>query len=175
MQCLPDDWGDGWDNVWLGTSAGSKKGTLRIPFLLEAPAKIHFVSLEPLYEEIDLALIKEYSQGTVYTTNALKGTINEWDSLGRDGVYNHGTESTNKLDWVIVGGESGNENGQYKYRPCELSWIEKIVNQCNDSDTPVFVKQLGTFLAKEMGLKDRHGGDIEEFPEYLKIRQFPKF
>jgi protein gp37 len=77
------------------------------------------------------------------------------------------------LDWVIVGGESGNENGKYRYRPCELDWIEHLIDQCDASDIPVFVKQLGTHLAKKMGLKDRHGGDINEWPEHLRIRQFP--
>lgn len=79
----------------------------------------------------------------------------------------------NAYDWVIIGGESGNENGKYKYRPCGLVWIESIVSQCDVRDIPVFVKQLGTYLAKELKLKDRHGGDINEFPSNLQIRQYP--
>lgn len=77
------------------------------------------------------------------------------------------------LHWIIVGGESGNENGKYRYRPCKLEWIEAIVKQCQESGVPVFVKQLGTHLAKELKLKDRHGGDINEWPENLQFRQFP--
>lgn len=76
-------------------------------------------------------------------------------------------------DWVIVGGESGNENGKYGYRPCNVLWIDNIISSCKAYKIPVFVKQLGTHLAKEMGLKDRHGGDINEWPEYLRIREFP--
>ena len=79
----------------------------------------------------------------------------------------------NLIDWVIIGGESGNDTGKYRYRPCELEWIESIINQCNKFRIPVFVKQLGTHLAKEMKLSDRHGGNIDEFPEHLQIRQFP--
>lgn len=82
--------------------------------------------------------------------------------------------SSIRFDWVIVGGESGNETGKWRYRPCKLEWIEVIVDQCLRNNVPVFVKQLGTHLAKEMGLKDRHGGDINEWPEHLRIRQFPK-
>lgn len=82
--------------------------------------------------------------------------------------------SSKQIKWVIVGGESGNEKGLYRYRPCELSWIENIVDQCRMFGVPVFVKQLGTHLAKEMGLKDRHGGDINEWPEHLRIREFPR-
>ena len=38
----------------------------------------------------------------------------------------------------------------------------------------VFVKQVGTSLSKLLRLKDRHGGDIDEFPEILQVRQFPE-
>lgn len=78
------------------------------------------------------------------------------------------------FDWVIVGGESGNDNGPYKYRPCKIDWITSIINSCEENKIPVFVKQLGTHLSKELKLKDRHGGDINEFPKYVQIRQFPK-
>jgi protein gp37 len=81
-------------------------------------------------------------------------------------------ESLKYFDWVIVGGESGNETGQYRYRPCNLEWIESIIDNCGEFGVPVFVKQLGTHLSKEMGLKDRHGGDISEWPKYIQIRQF---
>jgi hypothetical protein len=37
----------------------------------------------------------------------------------------------------------------------------------------IFNKQLGTYLAKKMGLKDRHGGGWDEWPEKLRIREFP--
>ncbi len=77
------------------------------------------------------------------------------------------------ISWVIIGGESGNDNGEYKYRPCEVMWIEDVIKQCNDQGVPVFVKQMGTHLSKQMGLKDRHGGDISEWPGHLRIRNFP--
>lgn len=78
------------------------------------------------------------------------------------------------VDWVIVGGESGNDNGKYKYRQSNIDWYYNIVSGGKLHNTPVFVKQLGTHLAKKMGLKDRHGGDWNEWPEHLRIRQFPK-
>jgi protein gp37 len=81
-------------------------------------------------------------------------------------------ESLKYFDWVIVGGESGNEKGNYRYRPCELEWIEAIIEECEEYMVPVFVKQLGTHLSKTMGLKDRHGKDISEWPEHLQVRQF---
>lgn len=78
-----------------------------------------------------------------------------------------------RIKWVIIGGESGNDNGKYRYRECQVEWIESIISECKRANVPVFVKQLGTHLAKKMGLKDRHGGDITEWPQYLQIRQFP--
>lgn len=147
---LPSDWGEGWDNVWLGTSVGSQQSENRMYELLFVKSKKYFLSIEPLHGEIDIKI-----------------TLSEnW----RENEF----VMQNYFDWVIVGGESGNENGQYKYRPCKLEWIEKIVNQCVQTNTPVFVKQLGTHLSKELKLSDRHGGNIEEFPSHLQIRQFPR-
>jgi len=80
---------------------------------------------------------------------------------------------TRVLQRVIVGGESGNDTGKYRYRPCELEWIENIVETCQFYGVPVFVKQLGTHLAKQLKLRDRHGRDWSEWPEALRVRQFP--
>ena len=55
-----------------------------------------------------------------------------------------------------------------------LEWIEHIIAQCRQYGIPVFVKQLGTHLAKQMGLQDRHGGDESEWPAHLQIREFPE-
>ena len=77
-----------------------------------------------------------------------------------------------KIHWAIIGGESGNETGKYRYRPCEIEWIEQLMKDLTPT-TAVFIKQMGTFLAKQLGMSDRHGGNINEFPEHLRIRDFP--
>lgn len=77
------------------------------------------------------------------------------------------------IQWAIIGGESGNESGKYRYRPCKLEWIESLKFQLECLGVSVFVKQLGNHIAKELSLKDRHGGDIDEFPNQLKVRSFP--
>lgn len=136
---LPCDWGNGYDNVWLGTSVGSQKSINRIHELLSIPAKIHFASFEPMHGPIDMNL-------------DISDLI--------------------KLDWAIIGGESGNNNGKYKYRECKLEWIESLIKDLTPT-TKIFVKQLGTYLAKELKLTDRHGGNIDEFPKHLQIREFP--
>lgn len=76
-------------------------------------------------------------------------------------------------DWVIVGGESGNETGKYGYRECDIEWIREIIFDCKNNSVPIFVKQLGTHLAKKMKLRDRHGGGMSEWPADLRIREFP--
>lgn len=50
---LPDDWGNGYDNVWLGVSAENKtQGLPRIDILRNIPAKVRFLSAEPLLEHL---------------------------------------------------------------------------------------------------------------------------
>lgn len=78
-----------------------------------------------------------------------------------------------KIHWAIIGGESGNDTGKYGYRPCKLEWIEELIKDLTPT-TAIFVKQLGTHLSKEMMMSDRHGGNIDEFPAHLRIRNFPQ-
>ncbi len=140
LQNLPYSWDIGWDNVWLGVSAGTQTtATKNIPILLDIPSRVRFLSIEPLIEEVNIS-------------NFL---------------------STKRIHWVIIGGESGNDNGKFNYRPCKIEWIAGIIEQCKKYNVKVFVKQLGTHLYKELKMSDRHGGLIEEFPLSLKLREFP--
>lgn len=53
---LPADWGDGYPNVWLGTTVeNQEEADRRIPHLLSVPAALHFLSCEPLLGEVDLS------------------------------------------------------------------------------------------------------------------------
>lgn len=45
---LPEDWGVGYDNVWLGTSIEDERVTHRVDYLVAVPAIVRFLSLEPL-------------------------------------------------------------------------------------------------------------------------------
>lgn len=162
---LPEDWGDGWDNVWLGTSVGNHNAYQRISDLFKVKCKFRFLSLEPLYDELDLMYPKEvYPDGPKMCCSG-----QECGCQGQpiEPPFLYG------IDWVIVGGESGNEKGKYQYRPCELEWIERIVADCKRLRVPVFVKQTGTYLSKQLKLKSRHGTDINEWPESIRIQEFP--
>lgn len=147
-ECLPPDWGNGYKNVWLGTSIANESEKHRLMELQKqktnASGFLTFLSVEPLIGNIDFE-----SDPVVHS--AFK-----------------------KLDWVIIGGESGNDYGKFRYRECRLEWIEHIMQQCKSAGIPVFVKQMGTHLAKQMGLNDSYyGGDMNEWPERLKVRNFP--
>ena len=53
---LPPDWGDGWPNVWLGaTTENQAEADRRIPTLAAIPARVRFLSCEPLLGPLDLA------------------------------------------------------------------------------------------------------------------------
>jgi protein gp37 len=53
---LPADWGNGYRNVWLGTTTENQtEADRRLPHLMGVPARVHFVSAEPLLGALDLA------------------------------------------------------------------------------------------------------------------------
>ena len=53
---MPDDWGDGYDNVSIGcTCENQKRADERLPIFLELPIKSRFIVCEPLLEEVDLS------------------------------------------------------------------------------------------------------------------------
>jgi len=73
-----------------------------------------------------------------------------------------------------LGGESGSDHGPYGYRPSEIAWYEKAINDLkNNTNVAVFNKQLGCHLRNVLKLKHYHGGKMEEWPTNLQIREFP--
>ena len=176
----------------------------RIPWLLRIPAAVRGISAEPLLGPIDLSLGNMIGGAEC---NCGDFVVGDHGPYGKDacrvcrcaGVKAPWKRDANRrLDWVVVGGESGSQA-----RPCALEWIESIVTQCKAASVPVFVKQLGAFVVSEYrtasrefmqeagytlpmleapngeiwawraGLKSKKGGDIGEFPDTIKVRQFP--
>lgn len=74
------------------------------------------------------------------------------------------------VSWCITGGESGPGA-----RPCDVAWIRSIRDQCKTADIPVFIKQLGSKPVGVPKLRSAKGGDIHEWPEELRVREFPEF
>lgn len=78
------------------------------------------------------------------------------------------------IHWVIVGGESS--QGGATARPFDIEWVEGIITVCASRNVPVFVKQLGSRpVAAGLGLRLRghHGSDENEWPDWMRVRQFP--
>ena len=93
-------WGDGWPNVWLGTTIENKQhGAARAFHLAQVPAKVRFWSVEPLLEDLG-----NLTPLCFYDT-AIDGRV--------------------AVDWVIVGGESG---GQARHM--NPDWARSIRDQC---------------------------------------------
>ena len=65
-----------------------------------------------------------------------------------------------KIDWVIVGGESG-----HRPRPMDAEWVLDIQEQCNESGVPFFFKQWGGRNKKASG-RILNGKTYDEMPEY---------
>lgn len=95
------------------------------------------------------------------------------------GIFNDGWVRPG-LHWVIVGGESG-----VRARPMDVAWARSLVQQCRSAGVAVFVKQLGwrpyqrtsDDLGPQVELmepRDRKGGDMAEWPEDLRVREFPR-
>lgn len=157
---LPEDWGQGYPNVWLGTSVENQSvAQERIPILIAIPARVHFLSCEPLLGPVDLWEFNAFSQ---------------WDHRGSYDYFQSITGVTERIkvvhgiDWVIIGGESG-----FGARPMEVVWAISLIHQCEDAGCPVFFKQTGAELAKGMFLKHKKGEDPSEWPDYLQVQEFP--
>ena len=74
------------------------------------------------------------------------------------------------INWAILGGESGP-----KARKCAIEWLTDLEDRCTDYGVARFVKQLGSkpTLAGETYPVTGKGGDPEQWPEHLRIRQWP--
>jgi protein gp37 len=131
-------------NVWIGTSVEDHPAAdERRDPLVELPAAVRFLSCEPLLEDL-------------------------------------GDVDLSGIDWVIVGGESGRGA-----RPCDVAWIRSIVEQSREAGVACFVKQLGSHVLSSddfpslpsidgrVHLDHSKGGDIEEWPEDLRVREMP--
>ena len=144
-QCLPGDWENGYPNVWLGVSVEDQGSFHRVKTLSKIPASLRFISAEPLLEEVDLLVKSE-----------------------------DGSRPIDSISWVITGGETGYDFGNYRYRECKLAWLYRIVKDIKEqTNAAVFVKQLGTFLARKHQILGNKADDIATFPKYLQVQEIP--
>jgi protein gp37 len=101
-------------NVWMGVTVENQAAVrTRARRLLEVPAAVRFLSVEPLIESVVL-------DSVLYQP--------------RDGC----ASPHSAIHWVIAGGESGP-----RARRCELDWLRDVRDQCRLAGVPYFLKQLG--------------------------------
>jgi protein gp37 len=113
-------------NVWLGISAEDQaRADERIPELLQTPAAVRFVSLEPLL-------------GAIAVGPWLHDSDCDLQEHGAAGTCTCTEPREDRIDWVIVGGESGKGA-----RPMHPDWVRSIRDQCASAGVPFFMKQWG--------------------------------
>lgn len=174
-------------NVHLGVSVeDQRRADERVPHLLATPAAVRFVSAEPLLGTVDLS---RFMWPVHWRWDSRYKTPEEALAAGASATKHRQalvSAHARFVDWVVVGGESG-----HGARPCDVAWIRSIVEQCKDAGVPAFVKQLGAFAWSDepvmqnggkwgapcaenrLRLKHKKGGDMAEWPEALRVRQFP--
>lgn len=181
-------------NVWLGTTVEDRKrANERVLSLLDVPAVVRFLSLEPLLEDVDLTDIVDQEDCCATCQepvrfDALRGSF--WCPCCVDGRE---PAACGAVSWVIVGGESGSQA-----RPFSLEWARFNVVRCADAGVACFIKQLGSHPrahrndALQLAAKgrwvsdapgasygrawpyDRAGADPAEWPEDLRVQKFPE-
>ncbi|MGH3851783.1 MAG: DUF5131 family protein, partial [Pseudonocardiaceae bacterium] len=106
-------------NLWIGVSVENQEtADERIPLLLQTPAAVRFLSVEPLLASMRLA------DGWLY-----------------DDLSGRCAKAGGVVDWVIVGGESGPGA-----RPMHPQWVRDIHDQCVAAGVPFFFKQWGEWI-----------------------------
>lgn len=133
-------------NVHLGVSVENQKcADERINDLLDTPAAVRFLSLEPLLENVNFAriLIDRKLSNPPRSFAREDFVVPEW------------------VDWAIIGCESGS-----KRRPMPEGAAEFIIQQCRGGGIAPFMKQ--------MEVDGKVTGDITKFPKRLQVREYPQ-
>lgn len=147
-------------NIWIGTSVEDQKtADKRIPQLMVIPAKVRFLSCEPLLSDVALPLWRclncRQAVAPVLVNNDkdfgcphCRAIVNRMSPFNRPGspLQKAG------IDWVICGGESGPNA-----RPMHPDWARSLRDQCVAADVAFHFKQWGEWIPSE-DLPDDSGG-----------------
>jgi protein gp37 len=151
-------------NVWWGATVENNTFAWRVFWLLRIPARVRFISAEPLLEKTDLLLDRKHC--LTCGQSAIGLCLNDGHKVARVGDMIH---------MVIDGGESGN-----KARPYDLQWARDHREQCRRAGVAFFMKQGGDNAydssvdpQRRLAFEAPKGGDLDELPEDLQIREFP--
>ncbi len=140
---LPADWGSGWPNVWLGaTIVNQTEADRDIPKLIHTPARIRFLSCEPLLGPVYLNPSAFLSCPNA--ENAMMDpTTGAYECCSKCDFTGVGDEMG--VDWVIAGGESGPNA-----RPMHPDWPRLLRDDCAVSGVPFLFKQWGEWAPREL-------------------------
>ena len=139
-------------NIWPGvTICNQPEADEKIPLLLQIPAAVRWVSIEPMLGPIDL--VKAQAIG--------EEIIDDW--------YPGYTKRMKFINWVVLGGETGPGA-----RPMKEEWATSVVNQCRAAGVPVFVKQIHVDDKVGKKWKQRVSKNMDEWPCQLKFRELPE-
>jgi protein gp37 len=124
------------ENVWIGaTIVNQAEANRDIPKLLDVPARVRFLSMEPLLGPVDLTRIDIDGHREIYPLNGTR------DCEDDDG---NRMPDISALDWIIVGGESGCDA-----RPMHPDWARDLRDQCAEAGVPFLFKQWGEWAPGE--------------------------
>jgi protein gp37 len=130
-------------NVWPGVSVEDQKAAdERIPLLLQTPAAVRFLSVEPMLGDVDLDSIL----GGTRWIGGQRGCDGQHHGGGtfdcpRELHHHHDDLCKRGIDWVICGGESGPGA-----RPMHPDWARSLRDQCVAAGVSFFFKQWGEYL-----------------------------
>ncbi len=128
--CWREDNGCVLSNLWLGVSVENQAAAdERIPILLDTPAAVRFVSVEPMLGPVDLG---KWIHGSCFAHDADVG------GSGKCAGHRCDEDWLRELHWVICGGESGPGA-----RPMHPGWARGLRDQCVGAGVPFFFKQWG--------------------------------
>lgn len=128
----PLRWRKGWpqNTVAMTTVENQDQAIMRVPLILQVPARWHALSVEPMLGEINLRHMDVENHHPEWCfIDALTGRHTD---MGRPCPY------VPRIKWVVCGGESGP-----KARPAHPNWVRSLRDQCIHSGTPFFFKQWG--------------------------------
>lgn len=164
-------------NVWLGVSAeDQRRADERVPDLRATPAAIRLVSAEPLLGPIDFGRIPSpvvTPEDEGYYHSALDGGDTHYRDSDPDYDGKVWTDAVDgplmeKLDWIIVGGESGKGA-----RPMHPGWARAIRDQCAAAGTAFFFKQWGEW-GFDPFLIEAGGPSFHRFEDGVFVQNYGK-
>lgn len=169
-------------NVWVGVTCEANENGERLQYLAGTPAAVRWGSCEPITDP-ELDLDRHLSPTCRSCDHEPAGDPGRTADLNSCPEPRHegGCTSVRRPTWFVFGGESGPAAKATDLdtapvpglRPLDLDHLDLLIRQAHDLGAAVFVKQLGEPWAREVGAASKAGRDMSEWPDKLRIREYP--